>query len=130
AQYRLRKAARPRGNMWAKGQYLPLRFVAKAPPTTPRHKRRSYISARLITSAGIQRCQQSGITSLSYSHRSSDRSILEKSNGHLSRQTDATVGRGKWRDVALMHRITASEKHGIRHPRAIEMGPFRASILS
>ena len=73
---------------------------------------------------------ESGISSFSYRHRSSDGSILKKSNGHLSRQTDATMGRGEWRNVALVHCVTASEKHGIRHPRAIEMGPFRASILS
>src|SRR5215469_5448898 len=29
-----------------------------------------------------------------------------------------------------MHRVTASEKHGIWHPRSIEMGSFRTSILS
>jgi hypothetical protein len=65
-----------------------------------------------------------------YRHRSSGRSVFEKPDGHLSRQTDATVRRGKRRDVALMHRVTASEKHGIRHSRAIEMRSFRTAVLS
>src|SRR6476620_9987962 len=67
---------------------------------------------------------------LGYSDRSSDGSILEKTSRNSSRQTDATVGRGEWRDIALMHCVTASEEHRIRHSRAIEMGSFRLAILS
>src|ERR1700751_3356012 len=40
------------------------------------------------------------------------------------------MGCGKWRHITLMHRVTTPEKHGIRHPRAIEMAPFRTRILS
>src|SRR5215831_11334777 len=66
----------------------------------------------------------------SYIDRSSDGSILEKPYRHLSRQTDATVRRGKGRDVSLMHCITASKEHRIGHSRAIEMTSFRTAVLS
>ena len=50
---------------------------------------------------------------------------------YWSLQSEARAfGRGEWRNIALMHRVTASEEHGIRHSRAIEMAPFRTSILS
>ena len=48
----------------------------------------------------------------------------------LSRQTNATVRRGKGRHIALMHRVAASEKHGIRHLRTVEMRPCGTPILS
>ena len=67
---------------------------------------------------------------LRYGHWSSDGSVFEKPYGHLPRQTDATVRRGKWWDITLVHGITTSEKHRVRHPRAIEMRPFRTKILS
>ena len=67
---------------------------------------------------------------LGYLDRSSDGSILEKPCRHSSRQTDAAVGRGEWRDVALMHGVTASEEHRIGHSRTIEMGSFGLPVLS
>jgi hypothetical protein len=56
--------------------------------------------------------------------------MFEKQCCHSSGQTDATMGRREWRDVALMHRVTASEEHRIRHSRAIEMGSFWLTVLS
>src|SRR6476660_9049549 len=73
---------------------------------------------------------ESVIKLLGYSDRCPDGSILEKTSGDSSRQTDATVGRGEWRDIPLMHCVTASEEHRIRHSRAIEMGSFRLAVLS
>jgi hypothetical protein len=67
---------------------------------------------------------------LGYGDRRSDRSMFEKQYRHSSRQTDATVRRREWWDIALMHRVTASEEHRVRHSRAIEMGPFRLAVFS
>ncbi|HYJ05176.1 MAG TPA: hypothetical protein VEX43_08580 [Chthoniobacterales bacterium] len=53
---------------------------------------------------------------------------IEKKLGDYGRQTDASVRSGIWRDVTLVHGVTAFEKHGVRHARAVEMGPGRAAI--
>src|SRR5947208_9937952 len=97
---------------------------------------RPYCSTSIGTVAGIggpgssgrsiqweqqHRCrrQLSALSEL-FRHRdwSSNGSVFKKSYCHLARQTDATVRRGKRWDIALMHRVTASEEHRIRHPRA------------
>src|SRR5207245_6229284 len=63
-------------------------------------------------------------------HRRTDGGIFKKPNRHLSWQTNTTMRCGKGGNVALMHRVTASEKHRIRHSGAIEMRTFRLVILS
>src|SRR5436190_23466787 len=63
-------------------------------------------------------------------HRRADRGVFEKPNRHLSGQPNATMRCGKGWNIALMHRVTASEKHRIRHSGAIEMRTFRLGILS
>ena len=73
---------------------------------------------------------ESGVSSFSYRHRSSDGSIRKNLTAISPGKQIQTMGRGEWRNVALVHCVTASEKHRIRHPRAIEIGPFRASIAS
>jgi hypothetical protein len=53
---------------------------------------------------------------------------IEKKLGDYGRQTDASVRSGICRDVTLVHGVTALEKHGVGHARAVEMGPRRAAI--
>src|SRR6266404_3794845 len=57
---------------------------------------------------------------LCYRHRRSYGCVFEKRFCHSSRQTNATMRRGKGRNIALMHRVAAPEKHGIRHSGAIK----------
>src|SRR5437879_9244585 len=66
---------------------------------------------------------------LCYCDRGANRSIFKKSYGHLSRQTNATVRRGKGWNIALVHRVSPSKEHRIRHSRAIEMAPLRTGIF-
>ena len=80
-----------------------------------------------ITSAraGITR-KHSGLQPLMFEllsdpYRCADGGILVKSSRHSFRQPNTTVGRGKGRHIALMHRVAAPEEHGIRHLRTIEM---------
>src|SRR5207237_1249684 len=49
------------------------------------------------------------------------RSVFEKSYRHLPWQTNATVRRGKRRNVTLMHRVAAAEEHRIRHSGALKL---------
>jgi len=67
---------------------------------------------------------------LSYDDRSADRGVVEKRLGHSRGQSDTTVGSGVGRDVTLMHRVAAAEKHRIRHARAIVMAALRSTILT
>src|SRR5437016_4179414 len=63
-------------------------------------------------------------------HWRSDRGVFEKRPRHSFRQTNATMRCRKGRNIALVHRVAASEEHRIRHPGTIEMRPFRAGIFS
>jgi len=67
---------------------------------------------------------------LLHDNRSADRRVVEKRLGHAHRQTNATVRRGVGRDVTLVHRVAAAEKHRVRHARAIVMAARRSAILS
>ena len=55
---------------------------------------------------------------------------MEKNLGDNGRQTDAAVGRGIRRDIALVHGVPAFEKHGERHARAVKTRAGRAPILA
>ena len=66
--------------------------------------------------------------SLLHVHRRSQGRGVKKNLGDYGRQTDAPVRSGIRRDVTLVHGVAAFEKHGVRHARAVEMGPGRAPI--
>ena len=66
---------------------------------------------------------------LSDPYRCADGGVLVKSSRHSFRQTNTTVGSGKGRHIALMHRVAAPEKHGIRHLRTVEMRAWWTPIL-
>ena len=56
--------------------------------------------------------------------------VLEKRFRHFFGDANAAVRSGVRRDVALMHRVTATEKHGVRHARAVVMRAGRFAVLA
>ena len=61
---------------------------------------------------------------------STDRRVIEKRLRHFSRNANTSVRRRVGWNVALMHRVTASEKHRKRHARPIVMRTGRPRILA
>src|SRR5437660_10542291 len=62
-------------------------------------------------------------------YRSSYGCVFEKRFCHSSRQTNATMRRGKGRNIALVHRVPPPEQHRIRHSRAIKLRASRLAIF-
>jgi hypothetical protein len=67
---------------------------------------------------------------LLHDHRRTGGRVIEKGLRHFFRDPNATMRRGVGRDVALVHRVTATEEHRVRHPRAVVMSPLRLGILA
>jgi hypothetical protein len=68
--------------------------------------------------------------SLFHMNRRSQGRGIEKKLCDYGRQTDAPVRSGIGWDVTLVHGVTAFEKHGERHARAVETRAGRAPILA
>src|SRR4029077_19525928 len=66
---------------------------------------------------------------LGYFHWCADGGILVKCSRHSLRQANAAVGSCKGWYISLMHCVTASKEHGVRHLGAIEMAASRTPIL-
>jgi len=56
--------------------------------------------------------------------------IIKKRLGHFPRDANAAMRCGIRRHIALMHRVTAAEKHRVRHTRAVVMRTRRFGILA
>ena len=56
--------------------------------------------------------------------------VLEKRLRHFFGDANAAVRSGVRRDVPLMHRVTATEKHGVRHARSVVMRAGRLAVLA
>ena len=65
-----------------------------------------------------------------HNNRSANRSGVEKCLCHFLRYSNATMRGSIWRNVALVHCVTASEKHSVGHARAIVMRALGSGIFS
>lgn len=63
-------------------------------------------------------------------HRGAVGRVIEKRLGHSRGEANATMGGGVGRDVSLVHRIAAAEKHRVGHARAIVMAAGRFTVLA
>src|ERR1043166_6570663 len=63
-------------------------------------------------------------------HRRADRRGVKKLIRHSLGYPNTTVGSRIRRHITLVHRVTAAEKHGIWHPRTVEVRSGRTSIFS
>src|SRR5437870_3606095 len=63
-------------------------------------------------------------------HRRADRSGVVKRLSHSFRQTNATMRRRVWRHIALMHGVSAAEKHRVGHPRTVETCAGRTPVFA
>jgi hypothetical protein len=67
---------------------------------------------------------------LPHNHRGAVRRVIEKRLGHSRGEANTTMGCGVGRDVSLVHRKAAAEKHRVGHARTIVMAAGRFAVLA